>query len=79
MLIYEEKKRVGWKYVEFSGSADHFTIYVDSFYLITTTITTVGYGDFKGFYDNEGDWLIEMIFLSVAMVTGIILFTTVVN
>ena len=28
--------------------------YVDAFYLTTTTITTVGYGDYKAFNADDG-------------------------
>lgn len=78
VFIYSEKQHAGYTAVEFSGD-NLYTIYVDSFYLITTTITTVGYGDFKGYYDNEGEWLIEMIFLMVVMLVGIMVFSTVTN
>ena len=53
------------------------TIYVESFYLITTTITSVGYGDFKGYYDNDGAWAIEMVFLIFVIIFGIMLFSIV--
>ena len=34
--------------------------------MMTTTITTVGYGHdhYKGFIDLSGNWAIEMIFLA---------------
>ena len=31
---------------------DDVSDYVESLYLITTTISTVGYGDYKGFFDT---------------------------
>ena len=44
---------------------------------MTTTISTVGYGDYKGYYDNDGHWAVEMIYLIVVIVAGIILFSLV--
>ena len=44
---------------------------------MTTTITTVGYGDFKGFHDSSGNWLPEMIYLYFVTLLGIIMFSTV--
>ena len=45
---------------------------------MTTTISTVGYGDMKGF-EVEGDKSAEMIFLMLATFAGILLFTIVTN
>ena len=53
--------------------------YVDAIYLVTTTITTVGYGDFKAYNDNTGNWGIEMVYLIIVTVFGIILFSSVTN
>ena len=47
--------------------------------MITTTISTVGYGDFKAFNDNEMGWAIEMVYLTVITVIGLILFASVLN
>ena len=47
--------------------------------MMTTTITTVGYGDFKGYYDDSGDWATEMAFLIFVTIMGIILFSQVTN
>ena len=50
--------------------------YVESFYLMTTTITTVGFGDYKGF--NSGDnYQVEMIWLYWVTILGITLFSTI--
>ena len=54
-------------------------VYVDSFYLVTSTISTVGFGDFKGFNDKDGGWFTEMLFLYCVMVLGITLFASVTN
>lgn len=54
-------------------------VYFESFYLITTTISTVGYGDFKGFVDTEPVWLAEMSYLYWATLIGLILFSSVIN
>ena len=44
---------------------------------MTTTITTVGYGDFKAFHDDTGHWLPEMIYLYFVTLFGINLFSSV--
>ena len=46
---------------------------------MSATITTVGYGDFKGFYDSSGNWLAEMIYLYFVTFFGIIMFSAVTN
>ena len=40
-----------------------------------TTISTVGYGDIKGFTDTDGAWAIEMSYLLLIMLSGIMLFS----
>ena len=54
-------------------------IYVDSLYLMTTTISTVGYGDFKAYNDNGSGWAAEMVYLITVTIFGIILFSSVTN
>ena len=54
-------------------------MYVDSFYLMTATISTVGYGDFKGFMGDTGDYVQEMLYLYMATLYGITLFSSVLN
>lgn len=54
-------------------------MYVDGLYLMTTTITTVGYGDFKGFNDTDGEWIREMVYLIFVTVIGIVLFSIITN
>ena len=76
ILIWKEKTFSGAQAVEFMDDKLS-TIYVESFYLITTTITSVGYGDFKGYYDNDGAWAIEMVFLIFVIIFGIMLFSIV--
>ena len=53
--------------------------YVESFYLITTTITTVGYGDYKAFNNESGVWAPEMVYLTFVTLAGTLLFTTVIE
>ena len=47
--------------------------------MITTTITTVGYGDFKGFLDTDGSWLPEMLYLYFVTLFGNLMFSLVVR
>lgn len=56
-------------------------IYFESLYLITSTISTVGYGDLKGFVnaDASANWEAEMIFLSIVIVVGMLIFSSVTN
>ena len=72
------KKEAGLPHVEFVNDT-MLGQYVDSFYLMTTTITTVGYGDYKGFVDTDGGWLVEMIYLYIVTLSGIALFSSVTN
>ena len=46
---------------------------------MTTTISTVGYGDYKAFISFEPLWTEEMLFLSFVIVEGLILFSLVTN
>ena len=46
---------------------------------MTTTISTVGYGDIKAFNDNSGDWATEMVYLYFVTLVGLILFSSVLN
>ena len=55
-----------------------FKRYLESMYLMTTTITTVGYGDYKGRYDDESEkWTYQMLYLYFVTLFGIILFSLV--
>lgn len=54
-------------------------MYAQSFYLMTTTISTVGYGDIKAFNDNSGDWATEMVYMYFVTLVGLILFSSVLN
>ena len=69
----EEIKRV--EFVETTVPARYF----ESFYLITTTITTVGYGDYKAYNDSDPVWATEMLYLFFVSVAGTLLFSTVTN
>ena len=53
--------------------------YFESFYLITTTITTVGFGDYKAFNDSDPVWVAEMCYLYFVTLVGLIIFSTVTN
>lgn len=50
---------------------DESTLYLTSLYFITTTITTVGYGDIYGVS------MLERVFIILLQFLGILLFTTV--
>ena len=78
ILIHYYKEKWGYRTADFSGS-ELGVQYVDSFYLMTTTISSVGYGDFKGFIDTEGGWSAEMIYLYFVTILGITLFSSVTN
>ena len=77
-FIHSKKKFYGYNHYEFTNESD-LEDYVEAVYFITTTISTVGYGDFKGFPDLEGGWGIEMTYLMFVTAYGIVLFSSVVN
>ena len=51
-------------------TGERFERYTESIYLVTTTISLVGYGDFKAFNDDSGEWLFEMLCLILLMSFG---------
>ena len=51
--LYNVKR--GRPHAVFSGNTNS-SKYVDSVYFMTSIISTVGYGDFKGYMDDEGHW-----------------------
>lgn len=67
--------------LEISGEKDGsiWDRYVTCWYMMTTTITTVGYGHttYKGFIDESGSWAGEMVFLAHLQFIGIVLFSSV--
>ena len=76
LLIHRIKEELG--YVTFAYNYnDDGSDYVESLYLVTTTISTVGYGDFKGFFDDKGNCLPEMLYMYLVTLFGIILFSSV--
>lgn len=76
ILIHRIKLESGHRLIDFTYNFDIYD-YVESVYLMTTTITTVGYGDFKAFHDDTGHWLPEMIYLYFVTLFGINLFSSV--
>ena len=78
IYIYSTKKLYDRLTIEFSDDTQ-LAIYVDSIYAMTTTITTVGYGDFKGHIGDTGDYAHEMLYLYFAIFFGITLFSMVTN
>ena len=79
ILIHRAKDQMGLPIVEEDEEIGMDAMYVNSFYLMTTTITTVGYGDYKGFTDTDGEWYREMIYLIFVTVIGIVLFAIITN
>ena len=78
ILIHHYKVEEGIESINFTEDTISYS-YVESIYLMTTTISTVGYGDFKGFVSLEPFWYYEMTYLIFVTITGIILFGTVAN
>ena len=81
IICYHEKTKSGKTTVTFNETSD-FRIYIESVYLMTTTISTVGYGtggDYYAFIDDSGDWAMEMMYLIAVMIAGNILFSLIVN
>ena len=47
-----------------------FGRYAEAIYFVTTTISLVGYGDYKGFQDLTGVWQWEMLLLILLILYG---------
>ena len=77
--IYKYKFKEEWDVTHFSEPNEKLSIYVDSFYLIITTVSTVGYGDFKAYIDSDGVYTAEMVYLYFVTMFGITLFSSVTN
>jgi hypothetical protein len=72
--IYNKEEANGLNYIEVGGvityrEATEVTKYITSFYWVVTTLTTVGYGDYKGFTNNE------YIFTYIVEFIGILFFS----
>lgn len=78
-LTINETKKANGQEAWNDHSESNFELYIFSLYFITTTISTVGYGDYKGFIDNGGTWAAEQTFLIVVIGIGIILRSNVTN
>ena len=81
VLIHRIKEELHYKTFDYTYN-DDASDYVESVYLVTTTITSVGYGDFKGFFDDEEHYaeancIPEMLYLYTVTLFGIILFSSV--
>lgn len=78
IYVANRKKMIGYGHFhEFSDWESFFIRYAESWYTMTTTISTVGYGDYKGYYDDDGHWAVEMTYLYFVIITGLILFSLV--
>ena len=51
--------------------------YVDAAYFMAATISTVGYGDISGRLTNDSIWMYEMLYMTIAIVFTILLFSLV--
>ena len=78
VIIERIKHLHGVKRLEFVETSVIFR-YFESFYLITSTITTIGFGDYKAFNDEDPVWALEMCYLYFVILAGIILFSLVTN
>lgn len=81
LFIMKMKKIRGLSFIPIEDTERYGMVgqYVDATYFITTSITTVGYGDWKGFHNDEGDWSVEMLYSMFLIMFGIILFSSVTN
>ena len=79
ILIAVMKLRRNQEAVNFTDPDRHFWVYVESWYTMTATISTVGYGDFKAYVNSDPLWEIEMIFLIFVTTAGVILFSSITN
>jgi hypothetical protein len=48
-------------------NADSYTLYVTAFYWVATTLTTVGYGDFRGYTTEEFCFQMFVEFLGIGV------------
>ena len=81
VICYHEKAKYGLTTVTFNETTD-MRIFIESIYLMTTTISKVGYGtggEYYAFIDDSGDWAMEMVYLSIVMIAGNILFSLIVD
>ena len=53
--------------------------YVNSVYFMTTTMSTVGYGDINARRSDDPIWALDMIYMILVIVMGIITFSSVSN
>lgn len=69
LFIHDYKKENGDVHTTFYEE-ETFSRYAESIYFVTTTISLVGYGDYKGFLDDTGEWLWEMSLLLLLILYG---------
>ena len=77
ILLDQLHRREGSETLEAFKETSHTLVYAEAWYAMTTTISTVGYGDFKGFVDTSPTWAKEMSYLIVTITAGMILFSKV--
>jgi len=70
-LSLASPKSKGDESLDMKGIINKREIYVNALYFITTTITTIGYGDIYGVNIQEKAYIILVMFL------GILVFTTI--
>lgn len=68
-VFKQDRKDINW--IEEMGVDDYpgYQLYISSFYFVITTITTVGYGDFRSFNTPE------RIFCCALMIFGVLAFS----
>jgi hypothetical protein len=70
--IYIGSHEDGWRnnFIDYKEK-DAMNIYITSMYFVTTTATTIGYGEFYG------TTIVEKIFLMILEFTGILVFSSI--
>lgn len=78
MHVFDKNRSVAG----FTDESSMGVMYIESFYFMTSTISTVGYGEFSAFVKHGDDWFLQalsMFQMTLSTVCGILLFTVVTN
>lgn len=68
---YQNNSNTGWITINHLEITDLLDQYINTFYFVIQTFSTVGYGDVLSYRFNEG----ELIFRLIIMVTGVLIFS----